>query len=189
MNALFSLRRSLSRFATDNRGTNAIEFCMVAPFLLAMWFGFYAFVDSESTSTKVGKVTTTVSDIIAQSPIVNREIIDGSFRAAEAIMGAKHAPMLELMAVGVQINNNGSTQVVWARGRNLSRMRLPNKNSAYPLDAGLRSNRGFVVVSKAKLVYNPIFGKAFTGPVDMEYENVFAPRVSTTTECDNCPGY
>ncbi|MEO0545796.1 MAG: TadE/TadG family type IV pilus assembly protein [Pseudomonadota bacterium] len=183
------LANNLTRFRRDERGTNAIEFCMVAPFLLATWFGFYAFVDSESTSTKVGKVTTTVSDIIAQSPVVNREVIDGSFRAAEAIMGSKHAPMLELMAVGVQINNNGSTEVVWARGRNLSRMSLPGKGSSFPLDAGLRSNRGFVVLAKAKLVYNPIFGKTFTGPIDMEYQNIFAPRVSTTTECTNCPGY
>ncbi|MEO1397455.1 MAG: hypothetical protein AAFU56_01145 [Pseudomonadota bacterium] len=183
------LANTFTRFGQDQRGTNAIEFCMVAPFLLATWFGFYAFVDSESTSTKVGKVTTTVSDILAQVDAITKESIDGTFKAAEAIMGAKHAPMLELMAVGVQINDNGSTSVVWARGRNLSRMSLPSKGAAYPLDAGLRSEKGFVVLSKAKLLYNPIFGKAFTGPVDMEYENIFAPRVSTTTECTNCPGY
>ncbi|MEM8748758.1 MAG: hypothetical protein AAGF28_00540 [Pseudomonadota bacterium] len=191
------LRARLKHFAADERGTNAIEFVIAAPFFLTLMFGMITLLDTQNMTTQGGKVSSTVADIVAQSTLVNREIIDATLNAGEAIMGAR-ASQLQLYVAGININDDGEARVLWARGKNLSSLTLPAIGSIYPLAPALLNNRGFIVTSKARIEHRPLFGsgddwsywlgsnrlKAESHTYD--YENSYVPREDLITNCSDC---
>lgn len=195
----------LPRFRKDDQGTSTIEFAIVAPFFLILMLGTASLSDAENVTTQVGKVSSSVADIISQSQTVNADFIDQTMLAGEALMGSR-ADNLELFVTGIEIvdtssdpdNPNLEARVLWARGNdNIPDGGLPAKGSTYDLDPGLLVQGGFVVVAKASLTYEPLFGNlksdTYFGygngePHKYEYEHVYFPRVGSQlrTDCSNC---
>lgn len=183
-------RQLASSFIADQRGTNAIEFAVVSPFLIAAWLGFYSLVETQDVSTRVGKVSAAIADIVSQSPAVTPQQIDAAMDAALAIMGTQNpnlngrANELEMEVVGVEVDNNQNAIVKWSRGRHVGS--LPANGSSYPLPAELKLVEGFIVAARVSYSFHPPFGSQMVDNVQMEYKNYFIPRISSTTECTSC---
>ncbi len=195
--ALKDLMTKLVRgFKDSERGTITIEFALLVPVLLAVWMGSITVIDMENATTKVGKVTGTVSDILARSETISVNQIDNAFLAGNALLGDGRNTNLEIFVVGLRIekvdpndpDEVGTVTVMWARGKNISSLNVPNVGSSYPLPNGVRQRDGFLVASRGRLNHEPFvnsfFGSQFSAVYD--YQNYFVPRSSIETSCNNC---
>ena len=202
------IRNTIRLFIRDQRGTSAIEFALTAPFLLAMLLFTIAANDSVNASSEIGKVSVAVADIISQSPTVNKDVIDATFRAADLMVNATRRANLELYVVGVEIFADGSTQVLWSRDNgNMSTLTKPEPGDNYVLPPEVLNRAGFIVSARARLSHTNIvttsgikagrqekIGNVSTigallpemGASYYDYESNFVPRTSIRTSCDNC---
>src|SRR4051794_19056973 len=84
MISLRSLR--IRRFARDSRGAAAIEFALVTPLMLTMYFGMVELSSGVAIDRKVTMVSHTLSDLVAQATAVTNSDISNVFNAASSMM-------------------------------------------------------------------------------------------------------
>jgi len=175
-----------TRFVKDEKGASAVEFAMVLPFLTALYFMFVGLAGGNNTASKVGQVASTVSDIISQSPSLTAAQVDLALQAGDAIAGTTNTANMQIEVVGVQVKNNGSTEVVWSRSANGGTPYAAG--SSYDIPVSLRSQPGFIVASRTALGYVPVVGASVLpdGNIPLESKYYFVPRASTETFCPDC---
>ncbi len=66
------------RFAGDRKGVSAVEFALILPLMLALYFGGIELGDALTIKRKVTRVTSSLSDLVTQSTTIS----DGCFRGA-----------------------------------------------------------------------------------------------------------
>ncbi|MEN0040951.1 MAG: TadE/TadG family type IV pilus assembly protein [Pseudomonadota bacterium] len=189
----------LRRFRKDERGISMVEFALISPALLSMYLGAIVVTHMEHASTSVGKVTSTVADIISQSPVIDRDIINGAFRAGDAMMAERYADELEIVLTGVIVepvpgdNSNNPERrgrVAWTASHQRRTLSQPGRGAAYPLPEWAKKRNGFFVAAKGRLKQTPLYGDYFSvgadGKMTYDYESLFVPRSSLQTECSNC---
>ncbi len=84
MISLRSLR--IRRFARDSRGAAAVEFALVTPLMLTMYFGIVEVSSGVAIDRKVTLVSHTLSDLVSQAASVNDTDITNVFNASSSIM-------------------------------------------------------------------------------------------------------
>jgi Flp pilus assembly protein TadG len=80
------VRRSVAGFSQDCRGIAAIEFCMIVPIMLVMFFGMVEFSSGVAVDRKVTLVARTLSDLTSQSTTVTDTDLSNFFAAAAGIL-------------------------------------------------------------------------------------------------------
>ena len=182
--ASFSLAQRMRDFLADTSGVATVEFAFIAPLMATIYLGFIAVAQSAHVSGRVAQVAGTVSDLISQSQTISVAEVDAALKAGEAIAGAEVANSMQIMVVGLAIDQNKKARVQWARGVNVNN--LPAKGSIYPVPWTLRKRPGFVVASRTKYTVSPLFGEDIVGKVPLKYDFYYIPRVSSSSTCVGC---
>jgi len=99
MISLRSLR--LRRFARETRGAAAVEFALVTPLMLSLYFGMVELSTGVAMDRKVTMVSHTLSDLIGQATAVDDTDISNVFNAASSIM-------TPLMFIALNAGRDGS---------------------------------------------------------------------------------
>lgn len=176
----------LRHFGSDESGLSAVEFGFVVPFLLSLWLGLVTILDTENTTTRVGKVSATVADIIAQSPVVNSNQIEAAFDAGKAMLGNARAEDLKVFVAGIEVDDQGQQTMIWVCGRNFGGGELSAATADFNLPSHLLQQEGFIVGSYAEYTHMPLYGEQFLGEHTYVYKNYFVPRVSLKTLSSGC---
>src|SRR5690606_40236965 len=109
-------RRSLIRRLTgDERGVSAIEFAMLAPVLIVFYMGMTEFWQGFMAQKRMGHVSATVADLIAQEETVTAATIDDIFDIGGLIMGPFPTTTLHQRVSSVT-RTSGVARVDWSRG-------------------------------------------------------------------------
>jgi Flp pilus assembly protein TadG len=64
--SLIRLRRATARLVRDKRGIAAVEFAMVAPLMLVMFFGTVEFTSGVAVKRKVSILTQSLADLVSR---------------------------------------------------------------------------------------------------------------------------
>ncbi|MFB9270164.1 TadE/TadG family type IV pilus assembly protein [Bradyrhizobium erythrophlei] len=80
------LQRCAARFALDRRGLAAVEFAIILPFMLVMFFGTVEFSSGVAVDRKVTLMARTLSDLTSQSISVSDTDLTNFFNASTGIM-------------------------------------------------------------------------------------------------------
>ncbi len=76
----------LRRFGVHTKGAIAIEFAMIFPIMITIYFGVVEISNALAASRKVTMLTSTVGDLVAQFPDVGPTRMAGLYAGAEEIM-------------------------------------------------------------------------------------------------------
>lgn len=178
----------VDRFIHDVRGVNAVEFALVAPMLVGLYIGSAETALGVSINRKVSRVSSTVSDLIAQSQAITAEDIDATMNAAYGIM----APMsqekinkLRIVVTGVDIDANKNTKVLWSRAKGAGATAAA-LNSSYSIPSNIKIANTFIVVAHVQYDYTPNLGGNITGSINFDKKNYLRPRIGSSVTCSNC---
>src|SRR5207244_2356005 len=106
------------RVADDQRGVAAVEFALVLPIMLMLFFGASELGDALTIDRKVTHVTSTLTDLVTQSKVITQTDMTNIFNAATSIMTPYAATSLKMKVSGIQIDANLNATVTWGFAQN-----------------------------------------------------------------------
>ena len=157
----------------DRSGLAAVEFAMVFPMMVVMYFGVVEISSAISVDRKATQVARTLSDLTSQSMTVADSDIKSFGEAAKAIMTPYPASPLVSSITEVYIDKtSGVARVQWSKGLTIGPTGDVSIAAAAPHNPGevvtlppvLAEAKGtFVIWSEVGYQYTPTIGIVLTG--------------------------
>lgn len=171
-----------SRLRRDERGVSAVEFAMLAPVLIAFYFGMAEFCQGYMAQKRMGHVSAMVADLVAQEETVSQSNLDDIFAIGGLIMKPFSTTPLKQRVSSVT-RTSGVARVDWSRG---SGMTARSVNSTITLPADLIVDGESIIVSEATYDYDsPV---DYLMPAITRFSHIYylRPRTVDKTLCSNC---
>src|SRR5690349_9458557 len=103
---------AFGRFRSDTRGAAAVEFAMLAPAMIALFFGTGELSQAVAVDRKVTIVSRSLSDLVAQSTTITDADMTNIFTAASSIMTPYPVTPLSARVSAININSTGTSATV-----------------------------------------------------------------------------
>ena len=194
------LRRAFTRLLSDTRGSGIVEFALIAPLMLALYFVTIEVSQAIETNKKVGRIASTVADLITQPDKIAKSEVDAILQIGESILQPyyRSRPKITVTAIEITPAPNSQVRVVWSRRLDKGVFSKPYAvGSLESVPAALDIPGSFLVRVKVDLSYEPMItwaasqkealglAAAFDG-IEMGETYHLRPRMSLTIPCDGC---
>jgi Flp pilus assembly protein TadG len=177
------MRRGIfSRLGRDERGVSAVEFAMLAPVLIAFYFGMAEFCQGFMAQKRMGHVSAMVADLVAQEETVATANLDDIFDIGGLIMKPFATSALQQRVSSVT-RTSGVARVDWSRGDGMTARAV---NSTITLPTDLIANGESVIVSEATYDYDSPVDYFMPGITRFSHIYYLRPRTVDKTLCSNC---
>jgi len=174
--------RLFSRLAGDERGVSAVEFAMLAPVLIAFYFGMAEFCQGFMAQKRMGHASAMVADLVAQEETVSTATLDDIFDIGGLIM--KPFPTVGLkQRVSSVTRTSGVARVDWSRGDGMTPRAV---NSTITLPTDLIIDGESVIVSEATYDYDSPVDYFMPGITQFSHIYYLRPRTVDKTLCSGC---
>ncbi len=187
-------------FARDGRGVAALEFALVVPLLLMLYFVTMEVAQAIEANKKVGRVGSMVADLVTQQQQMSKNELEGIMRLGEATLQPynRSAPDIEITAIEVTDETTPKVQVVWARKLvNGSFLAGSPKGTPVTIPPALRIKGSFLIRVEGTLDYRPVITWAASSKETLGLTSAFdnipmsetyylRPRMSLTIPCTDC---
>ena len=187
----------LSRFIQDHRGVAAVEFALLAPLMVLMYFGMAELTSGLMANRKLSAAASTIGDLTAQAQSTTPSQVSDIFAIGQTLMEPYPVTgtSLRLRVSSVTVDANGSPKVDWSQGTTgltaLSKgsvVALPLATKTAPTDP----DKPFIGSGQSVIVAEAHY--AFTSPVaqflpqvsDMHDTLYLAPRQGAQVACPAC---
>ena len=172
----------LSAFARDKRGVSAVEFALILPLMLLLYFGAVELSQGIIVDRKVKMTARTVADLVSQVATINNSGIDAALGASAAILAPYSTANAKVIVSVVSIDNKGNAKIVWSRA-NKDAGHGPGSSVTVP--EALKTPNTSLVWGEATYDYAPVLGYV-TGPLQLREQIFMSPRLSKSVTCSNC---
>lgn len=174
----------LTRLHNDRRGITAVEFALLAPVMIAFYFGLAEFCQGYMAQKRLGHTASAVGDLVAQTEAVTKDQLDDIIGIGGLIMKPFDEAELTTRITSVTRNSSGVAKVDWSRGNRIT-PRATGATITVPAD--LIANGESLVMSETTYVYSsPI---QYLMPAATTFSSVFylRPRRVEKVACSDCP--
>lgn len=185
----------LRRFGGDRSGVSAVEFAIIAPVLILIYFGLAEFCQAYMAQRRMSHSTSQVADILAQYQVVDAALIDDTFALGALVVapfptGAPPAapapapapsPRLRLRVTAITQDSNGIARVTWSRAQGTSK-----RSGVVSVPAGLIANGESIIMSEGWYDYTSPLGQLLPGARTFVHTFWLRPRLVNTITCDDC---
>ncbi|NBB51679.1 pilus assembly protein [Rhizobium sp. CRIBSB] len=141
----------LTRLRGDRRGVTAVEFAMLAPVIIALYFGLAEFCQGFMAQKRAGHATSLIADLVAQRDTVTGAEVDDIFQIGGLIMKPYSATPLKMRVSSVTRGTDDVVRVDWSRGSGLTARTV---NSTVAIPTGLIERGESVVMSETTYDYD-----------------------------------
>lgn len=150
----------LQRFARAREGLAAVEFALIAPLMIILFFGSVELSTALDCKSRVGRVGYTVADLVAQSTTVSTTDTTNFFNAANAILYPYASANAKIIVSSITYDSTGKLTVAWSDPQNTTaRTTAP---SDFPTAVMLKDSNGTIIAGS--VIYAEI-AYTFTAPV------------------------
>lgn len=141
----------LIRLARDRRGVSAVEFALLAPIMIAFYFGLAEFCQGFMAQKRMGHATSMVADLVSQTDIVTPTQVSDFFEIGGLIMKPFSATPLKMRVSQITRDSSGVARVSWSRGKGMT---ARTTNASVTLPTGLIANGESIIMSEATYDYD-----------------------------------
>jgi Flp pilus assembly protein TadG len=179
-------RGLIAGLVRDRSASAAVEFAVIVPIMLTMFFGTIEFSSGVAIDRKVTLVARTVSDLVSQSSCVDDTMLTNFTNTGKAIMTPYSTTPLNSTVTELFIDPATTTaKVQWSKGTS------PHGNgTTISIPAALLINNTYLIYSEVNYKYVPTIGyvMAKTGITLSDYTYT-RPRQSSsvTYNAGTCP--
>ncbi len=188
-------------FIANRKGVAAVEFALIVPLLLSMYFVTVEIGQGIETSKKVGRVASSIGDLVTQELSVNKSQLEAIVKIGAAIIQPYARSIPDIVITGIQLSDQATpvAKVVWRytvlAGKSPVSEAPASETTTVPPTLTLRNT--FLVRVYTVLPYKPIIawtldqqkGLGIIAPLNgkkMDETYYFRGRMSATVPCTNC---
>lgn len=194
------LRAALAGLAGDRRGVAALEFALVVPLLLSMYFVTMEVAQAIETNKKVSRVGSMVADLITQQQAITKAEVEAIMAIGEATLQPynRSKPSISVTAIQITDETTPKVKVVWSRKLVNGTFSIDaTKDSITTVPTALKIKGSFLIRVKSSLDYKPVITWAAEDKPALGLMAAFAniamaetyhlrPRMSQTVPCSDC---
>jgi Flp pilus assembly protein TadG len=171
---IFRRPKAFMRLARDRRGVSAVEFALVAPIMIGLYFGCVEISDGISADRKVSLTAAALANLTARVTTISTLDKNNILDASTAIIAPYSASNLKMTVSCLNIDASKKATVKWSVTRNGAA--LTTGNLAIP--AALVVANTQLIFSQVSYAYTPIVGYTITGTLTLSDKMYMSPRIS-----------
>ncbi len=164
------------RAARDNRGVSAVEFALLAPVMIGLYFGCAEIANGVGADRKVSLISAALANLSAQVTTISASDMSNIFDASSAIIAPYSASNLRMTVTCIKIDANKVATVKWSQTRggtaNSGGMTIPS---------ALAVANSTLILSEASFAYTPTVGYTISGTLTLSDKMYMSPRISPPT--------
>ncbi|MEZ5841265.1 MAG: TadE/TadG family type IV pilus assembly protein [Hyphomicrobiales bacterium] len=172
-------RRMFARLRGDESGVSAVEFALILPLMLTIYFGTIDVSQMMSAKRKLSHSTSALGDLITQYSKLTGPEMENILDASSAIMAPFPDANLAIVVSGVWVDDKGNATVTWSEARNATKL---GKGSPVTLPANMNASDTGLVMAELSYTYKPQIGYVVTGTFNLEDRFFLRPRVGDEVE-------
>lgn len=172
----------VSRLTGDERGVSAVEFALIAPVMIAFYFGMAEFCQGYMAQKRMGHVSAMVADLVAQEETVATANLDDIFQIGGLIMKPFSTTPLQQRVSSVT-QTAGVAKVTWSRGQGVAGRTV---DDVIVLPAGLISDGESIIVSEATYDYDSPVDYLMPAVTRFSHIYYLRPRTVDNVVCSDC---
>jgi len=182
----------LTRLRGDTRGVSAIEFAMLAPIMIALYFGCVAVSDGVAIDRKVSLTAAALANLTAScgdssgsngcsNNIISKSEMDNVFAASSAILEPYSSNPLQMTISCLNIDADQKVTVKWSVTQGGS------ERTSFTFDS---SNQALEVAStqliyaEVSYAYTPVVGTSIVGTLNLSDHMFMSPRITAPSYDD-----
>lgn len=178
----------LTRFRGDQRGVSAVEFALIAPVILLLYFGLAEFCQGFMAQKRMGRTAAAVADLVTQDESTTTARIDDVFEVGELMMRPFSTAddgqrLLKQRATAVTRRTNGQVRVDWSRGQGMD-ARAPD--ALVDIPEGLIAPGESLVMTEITYDYESPFDEFLPGLTHFSHTYYLRPRKADQVTCADC---
>jgi Flp pilus assembly protein TadG len=174
----------LLRLVGDRRGVSAVEFALLAPLMIAIYFGCVGVSDGVGIDRKVSLTSAALANLVAQKTSVSTADLTNIFDASSAIMAPYSSSQLKMTISCLDIDKDQKVTVKWSATQGGSR------RTSFVFDSSneaLKVASTQLIYAEASYAYTPVVGTSVVGTLNLSDHMFMSPRISPPsyngTEC------
>ena len=204
-----SLSFRVRKFSTDADAVAAIEFAIVAPFMLLLYVGGIELANGMAINFKVSATAHAVADMVTQNTSLSTAQMQNILTGATAIMapypvtGSGSSSLLSVTVSEISSDTSGNLTLRWSQSYNgtsfgpgrtsLTNLTVPTSLNGTAGNANNPNNQNdqvSFILSEVSYAYTPNLGFAITGTVNLKDTDWLFPRCSTNSPANSSgPAY
>jgi Flp pilus assembly protein TadG len=168
--------RLLRSFKRDREGASAVEFAILAPLLITLYFGCVEITDGIAADRKVTLTAGALANLTSQSQTISVAGMTNILNASAAIIKPYSVGNLAATITCLKIDGSGNAKVKWSATLN-GTARTAGADVTLP-SADLASPNTYLVWSEVSYNYTPVVGYTITGSLSLSDQMFMSPRIS-----------
>ncbi len=173
----------LRRFAGDRRGVTAVEFALLAPLMIAFYFGLTEFCQGFMAQKRMSRSAASVADLVAQTDVVTQDELADILAIGQTIMKPFSTTTLTLRVSSVTRNSSGVAKVDWSRASGTTALA---KTATVTVPTDILANGESIVMSEATYGYSSPAQYLMPGVTQFDGKFYSRPRKVDMVGCSDC---
>lgn len=169
------MMRLLKKLGRDRRGVSAVEFALIAPAMIAFYFGLAEITQALLAERRAGHAASAIGDLVAQSSSITNSEVSDIFQIATTIMKPYPTTSLKMRVTSVSANSSGVTTVDWSNGSGLTPY---TTGASITVPSGVISASQSVIVSEVQYSYDSPVDFFMPDAVQFDRKFYLRPRKS-----------
>lgn len=181
----------LKRFLRDVRAVAAVEFALILPLLVLLYFGTVEAASLYSVDRRVATVASTMADLVSrEQKCISTAKLESYFTAATGIMQPFSTTSLKQVVSFLSVSTAGTVTIKWSRPYGTGAA-ARNTGTTTAIGTQTRINtlartKGWLVAAEIQYPYQPLFGIVIK-TINLGHTEYFLPRyeeeITTAATC------
>jgi len=150
-----ALRRLARQFRRNRRGVAAVEFAMILPLMLAIYFGIVETGQAVMIDRKVTQLTRALVDLTAQASTISDTEMSNIFDAAQTVMMPYTTVAPKMSVHHIVIDSAGVAKVCWSEQRNSTKLA---RGTTVTIPTDVRIPNSSLMMAQASYEFTPVVG-------------------------------
>jgi Flp pilus assembly protein TadG len=172
-----------SRLARDARGVAAVEFAMIVPLLLALYFGVVELTQGVMTKERAAHTASAVGDLVAQNSSITSAEVGDIFTVGGTLMYPYPTTSLKMRVSSLTADASGNVTVAWSQASGMTAL---SKGAPVSVPANVLAPGASAIMGESQYTYASAFGQIMPTPIVFKETYYQQPRLSTTVTCADC---
>ena len=174
------MARLIARFRRDTQAVAAVEFALILPLLVTLYFGTVEAAQLYTVDRRVATVASTMADLIArEQECITTDKLNSYFNAATGIMQPYSTTALKQVVSFLSVSSSGTVTIEWSTAYGTG---ATARNTGTTTAIGtqtqintLARTKGWLVAAEIQYPYKPLYGIVIN-TINLAHTEYFLPR-------------